>query len=122
MAVLKYEDGVSFAKTCDLEAGGFARRQLILCGTEGTLEIQPLEVYAENGLQYAKRRYAAKDLCDERGWSYDGEWDQTVPQDRYDAMMEAFHAYVCGEKENPYTYDYEITLFQTLLQCCGGEL
>lgn len=36
MAVLKYPHGVSFAKTCAAEPGGFMRRQLVICGTKGT--------------------------------------------------------------------------------------
>ena len=38
---------------------------------------------------------------------------------RYDDMMQAFAAMVRGEKENPYTTDYELLLYRTLLQCCG---
>ena len=37
---------------------------------------------------------------------------------RYDAMLEAFAAMVRGEEPNPYTPDYELTLYKTLLECC----
>ncbi len=40
MAVFVYENGVSFAKTTALEIGGYARRQLVVTGTEGTVEIR----------------------------------------------------------------------------------
>ena len=37
---------------------------------------------------------------------------------RYEAMLFAFAEMVRGERENPYTLDYELTLFRTLLRCC----
>lgn len=123
MAVLQYADGVSFAKTCDTEPGGFIRRQLIVCGTEGTIELEPLEDFSDpkdSTVVFTRRRYAEKNLCHERGWGYPGERSNTAPHSRYDGMMAAFAAYVRGEKENPYPYDYELTLFKTLLECCGG--
>ncbi|MBQ8894830.1 MAG: Gfo/Idh/MocA family oxidoreductase [Clostridia bacterium] len=123
MAVLKYKDGISFAKTCDTEPGGFCRRQLIVCGTEGTIELEPLEDFSDpkdSTVICTGRRYAEKNLCLEKGWGYHGERDTTAPHSRYDGMMAAFAAYVNGQKENPYTYDYEKTLFKTILECCGG--
>lgn len=123
MAVLKYPDGISFAKTCDTEPGGFCRRQLIVCGTEKTIELEPLEDFSDpkdGTVIFTGRRTAEKGICLEKGWRYHGERDQTTPHSRYDGMMAAFAAYVCGERENPYTYDYELTLFKTILECCGG--
>ena len=35
MAVFEYENGISFAKTSAREIGGYARRQLVVTGTEG---------------------------------------------------------------------------------------
>ena len=42
--------------------------------------------------------------------------------DRYQDMMRAFAAMVRWETENPYTLDYELTLFRTLLTCCGVKI
>jgi hypothetical protein len=40
-------------------------------------------------------------------------------------MMHCFAEYVTGKKENPYTYDYELELYKTVIKCCrksnGGE-
>ena len=43
------------------------------------------------------------------------------PRDAAVALMAGFAAMVRGERENPYTYDYELTLFRTLLACCGVD-
>ena len=33
-------------------------------------------------------------------------------------FLKAFAEMVRGEKENPYTYDYELTLFRAISECC----
>lgn len=114
MAVFEYKDGVSFAKTSAVEIGGFARRQLVVSGTKGTIELKPLEMFAENGKQYtAKTEYRLTD------WGNMGEDFKTEPFDRYDSMMTSFAEYIRGEKENPYSPDYELKLYKTILKCCG---
>jgi len=32
--------------------------------------------------------------------------------------MDSFASYVRGEKENPYTLEYELNLYKTILKCC----
>ena len=116
MAVFRYQNGVSFAKTCDVEKGGFLRRQLVVAGERGTVEIMPLEAFAEGG-QYTEMR---ENFSDE--WA--GGWvtSQSEVHDRYDAMMRNFAEIVRG-KENPYPYDYELGLYELVLRACGkGEV
>lgn len=114
MSVLKYKNGVSFAKAHDNQIGGFARRSLVVTGTKATVEISPLEMFAENNLQFTeKTEFTSED------WSDRGVKCSCEPFNRYDGMMAAFASYVRGEKENPYTLDYELALYKTLLKCCG---
>lgn len=113
MAVFEYKNGVSFAKTTDVERGGFMRRQLVVTGTKGTVEIRPLEVGPESG-QYCEVREVT-----DPAWSADSEFVPSEVNPRYDLMMESFAAYVRGEKENPYTLDYELELYKTVLKTCG---
>ena len=115
MAVFRYPNGVSFAKTCDVEKGGFLRRQLVVAGEKGTVEILPLEAFAEGG-QYTVMR---ENFTDE--WA--GGWvtSQSEVYDRYDDMMKNFAEIVRG-KENPYPYDYELGLYELLLRACGKEV
>ena len=115
MAVFRYPNGVSFAKTCDVEKGGFLRRQLVVAGEKGTVEILPLEAFAEGG-QYTVMR---ENFTDE--WA--GGWvtSQSEVYDRYDDMMKNFAEIVRG-KENPYPYDYELGLYEFLLRACGKEV
>lgn len=117
MAVLRYPRGYSFVKTAAIEAGGFLRRQLVVCGSLGTVEVRPLEKYiGENGDQFAGVREVTENIAD---WTYDGVREKTAPENRYDGMFRAFAEYVRGERENPYSYDYEEMVYRTVLRCCG---
>ena len=113
MAVFEYEKGVSFLKTTDVERGGFMRRQLVVTGTEGTVEIRPLEVGPEASQTTFSR--TVTDLA----WGADEPFEEFGPRGRYAEMMKSFAAYVRGEKENPYTPDYELAVFNTLRKACG---
>jgi predicted dehydrogenase len=118
-AVLKYKHGVSFLKTTAVEVNGYARRQLVINGTEGTIEIKPLEMFAGGSLLTASGSYtpASRSVS----WADHSEKWTAEPFDRYDAMMEDFAGLVRGEYENPYDYDYEIRVHRLLLRCCGAE-
>jgi len=114
MAVLKYPHGVSFAKTSAMETGGFARRQLVVSGTKKTVEIYPLERYEGSLMFTEKTEYSVHE-----NWNDQGENSRSELFDRYLAMMASFAAMVRGEKENPWTYEYEEMLYHTMLRCCG---
>ena len=114
MAVFTYENGISFAKTTAQEIGGYARRQLVVNGTKATVEIKPLEMFIPQVGHYTeKTEYTVK------AWNDRGIHSKTPIFNRYDGMMAAFAAYVRGEKENPYTPDYELELYETVQKACG---
>ncbi len=116
-AVLKYKNGVSFVKTCAAEYNGFERRQLVICGTKGTLELRPLERYDPDGqVTYG---YYTNSENEKNPWGDSSEKWRSRPYDRYDGMMSDFAAMVRGEHENPYDYDYEMRLFRLVMRCCG---
>jgi predicted dehydrogenase len=115
MAVFEYKNGVSFAKTCAEELGGFERRQLVVCGSKGTVELKPLKTVACEGtdlLYTDERSYGTNDT-----WHTQGEFRRSDTFDRYESMLKAFAKMVRGEIKNPYTYEYELTLFETLMRC-----
>ena len=118
MAVMQYPHGVSFVKIAT-EVAGFIRRQLVISGTKGTVEIKPLEigVKREEGMvPYPNRAQRRVSLSDG-----DRNIETSEVFGRYDAMIRAFAEMVRGEKTNPYTCDYELTLFKTILKCCGVD-
>lgn len=113
MAVLEYDKGCSLVKSTSVEYGGYLRRQLVITGSKGMIEVRPLEMGKESAMQTRWTEYH------ERAWSDPGVSGQVGPFDRYAAMMEGFAAMVRGEMENPYPYDYELTLYKVFLQACG---
>ncbi len=115
MVAFKYPNGLSFAKTSANEFGGFLRRQLVICGERGTIEINPLEVLADGGLYtVSNESYSAK-------WHEPRLRSQSEVFDRYDDMMRNFAELVRG-KENPYSYDYELNLYKLILRSCKREI
>lgn len=112
MAVFEYKNGVSFVKAVGAELGGSRRRHLVINGTLGSVEVCPLE------LRISPKDYMNRSMKRET-WLESGSQDSTSePFDRYVPMMRAFASMVRGESENPYTPDYEKTLFHLLLACC----
>ena len=116
MAIFEYKNGVSFVKTNAYEFGGFLRRQLVVTGTKGTVELKPLEVCID-GVQYTD-----KTECYDSDWHKPRDITSSELHNRYDNMMSSFAAMVRGEKQNPYTLDYELQLYRTVLEACGENV
>lgn len=118
MVVYRYKNGISFAKSCATECGGYMRRQLVVCGEKGTFEIKPLETFApgtERDYLYTEMR----EVGEKQGWQFEGKHTKTDYFNRFDTMLENFADVAKGRKENPYSYDYELSLFKLLLKSCG---
>jgi len=115
MAVFKYNNGVSIAKTCSAEVGGWEHRSLYICGTKGSIEINPLEF----GL-----RGEFNDTCTLKFYSSDttSVESTTFRYDRYITMLNNFVEMINGKKENPFSYEYERGLHKLLLKACGVKL
>ena len=116
MVAFRYPSGISFAKTCDEELGGFTRRQLVICGERGTIEIRPLE-----SPTVADKQYSVTYECLDTAWQADWKAEKSAPYERYDAMMRNF-AEMIGGKENPYSYGYERALYRLVLKSCGKDI
>lgn len=117
LALFEYPEGMSIAKTCNLEHGGFERRRLVVCGTKGSVELCPLE-----WLTGHKANQFTEKIDYNKGTNWHARGEKTVGEvhDRYDTMMEGFAAICRGEKVNEYTPDYELTLFKHVLMACGA--
>lgn len=118
--VFKYKNGLSFAKTCAKELGGFERRQIVICGSKGTIELRPLEEYESDGNLHTGVRLTEEKQGQD--WNYSAPVMNSKAANRYDNMMASFAKMVCGEMENPFGYDYELRLYKMLLRSCGVAL
>lgn len=114
-AVLKYKNGVSFVKSNSNEPNGQDRRQVVISGRDGTIEIRPLEIPTGLGTDTTLLRATLDgkvDCVDASSKIHLG------PQRRYERMLRKFALYVMGEEENPFTYDYEAKLHDLILKAC----
>lgn len=118
MVAFEYKNGVSTAKSSSMETGGFARRQLVVTGSKKTVDIRPLEFYA--GGDDPSEQFTEKTEFASKEWGNRGELSRSEVFNRYDAMMESFGKIVLGEKVNPYSYDYELELFEIIMKSCGA--
>ncbi len=115
-AVLEYDRGVSFVRASAVEVNGFGRRQIVICGSDKTIEISPLEAPAiarvtelENAATYSDKSEKMR-------------VEQRSILERYYEMMLDFAAFIRGEKENPYTLEYEYQLQKMVLCACGEDI
>ena len=121
MAVLKYKNGYSFIKTTACEPGGFLRRQLVVCGSLGTVEIKPLERHAPGGLLTTEHKEVVRETPEKFfPWAVEGEQFATDAFNRYEPMIVEF-----AEKINantPSTDDEllrEARVHRLVLAACG---
>ncbi len=113
LAVVTYPNASCTVRTTSREVNGFGRRQLVICGTKGTVEVKPLEGPSMISVSFSK---------DNPPTYHDSKQYLTgfkTQVGRYDEQVKDFAAYIRGEKENPFTYDYEIALQRATLQACG---
>jgi predicted dehydrogenase len=109
LAVFEYARATASVKSSALEVEGFARRHLVVCGTEGTLQIQPLD---DPKVRVAFSR--------ERGEYRQGYQDVTFPKYvRYVGDAADIARIIRGEKASDFSYEHDWAVQQTLMQACG---
>lgn len=103
--------------THPLEANGYHRRQLVVCGTKGTVEIKPMENPTKMSVAWSvpipPGHLGQAGAPDVREWI-------DVPNfgGRHDAQLIDFARMVRGEIENPFGYDHELAVERMLLRAC----
>lgn len=119
-AVLRYKNGISFVKVCGAEPGGFARRQLVVCGTLGTVEFRPLEIAYEGKRISATRSWFRNSPDTPLKWGDAGVENKCEPFERYAPMFEEFALRIRQKK--PSTRDElmrEARVHRMILAACG---
>ncbi|HEY7315754.1 MAG TPA: Gfo/Idh/MocA family oxidoreductase [Gemmataceae bacterium] len=109
LAVLSYPRATACVKSSALEVEGFDRRHLVVCGTEGTFHIQPLDNPA-----------ARVSLSEARGEYKKGTQDVRFPKyTRYVADAADMARVIRGEKAADFSSAHDLTVQETLLKACG---
>lgn len=112
LAVLAYERATASIRASALEIDGGARRHLVVCGTEGTFHIQPLE---SPQVRVALRQPQ-------------GEWKpgyQDVTFAKYTRYIDDaadMARIVRGEKESDFSPAHDLAVQETVLRACRLEI
>ena len=109
LAVLEYPKATATVRSSAVEVEGFARRHFVVCGTEGTFHIQPLDnPSARVALSTARDDY-------KRGYQ-----EVTFPRyARYVGDAADMAMIIRGEKESDFSYRHDLDVQTTVLKASG---
>lgn len=109
LAVFSYPRALATIKSSALEVEGFARRHLAVCGTEGTLHIQPLDAPTLR-VAFSQPRE-----------SYRQGYQELVFGDypRYVGDAADMAQIIRGEKDPDFSYDHEYAVQAAVLRASG---
>jgi len=109
LAVCRYPKATATVKSSALEVDGGDRRHFVLCGTEGTFHIQPLDTPS------ARITFAAPHGDYKKGYQ-----DVTFPKyGRYVGDAADMAKIIRGEKASDFSYEHDLAVQETLLKACG---
>ena len=119
LAVMEYPRATATIRVSVDEVDGMKHRRLIVCGTNGTFELCPIE-FTEK--EYRTRslmpRLTLKEPCG--GFEAGTRQVDLGPMGgRYDAQLLEFARIVRGEISNPFGYEHELLLHRCLLAASG---
>lgn len=109
LAVLTYPKAIASVKSSAVEVEGGERRHFVVCGTGGTVHIQPLD-----------NPSARVVLSTDRGNYKKGTQDVKFPKyERYVADAADMAAVIRGEKASDFPPEHDLAVQETLLKACG---
>ncbi len=121
LVVFEYPKTTVTIRTASLEVEGYQRRQLVVCGDQGTIDIQPLETFYCQPPQPQKLRLALSKARDSFKKGYQEVSFPRVPG-RYDDQLIELAQIIRGVRENPYPLEHELLVQECLLTACGYPL
>lgn len=115
LAVLEYDKALARIYVSSVEVNGWGRRQLMVSGSKGTINIMPIE--NDCHMTYADTEISTQPYEDMKSVID----VKDIPKDsRYDEMIQDFYAYIEGTKENPFTYEHDYLVQKVLSEIVGG--
>ncbi len=109
LCVLDYPKATATIKSSAIEVEGYGRRHLVVCGTEGTFHIQPLD-----------NPTVRVSLSLDCGQYKKGTHDITLPKyTRYVGDAADMAQVIRGEKPSDFPPEHDLIVQSTLLRACG---
>jgi predicted dehydrogenase len=113
LAVFTYPKAIASIKSSAMEVNGFARRHIVVCGTAGTIFIEPLDSPAHVGLT----------LANDHGKYKKGTQQIAVePYSRYVADAADFAKVIRGEKTLEWSIMHDLAVQEAVLRASGCSL
>ena len=105
--MFEYPKATCTIRSALVEVQGWERRQFVVCGTKGTIEIKPLE---DPVLKLS--------LTEPQGEFKKGsQFVDLIPNgDRYDAQLLDFARTILGEKKPDYSYKHDLITQEAVLR------
>lgn len=117
MAVLKYKNAAAVVRSSAADVNGFIRRQFVINGTLGSIEIKPMEIFDVENTDYLTTDMNVTYNSNNINPCFDGSKKLKFnPYKRYDDMMIDFAEIICGMHTNEYSYEHEINLKRLICQ------
>ncbi|HEY3329027.1 MAG TPA: Gfo/Idh/MocA family oxidoreductase [Capsulimonadaceae bacterium] len=115
LAILEYPYATATLRASSLEVGGLDRRRFKLCGTNGSVDLCPMERFDGEPLLMS---LILKEAIP--GYSAGSHTvDFGVTRDRYEYQLLEFAKIVSGELSNPYTYEHDSLVQEVVLAAAG---
>lgn len=114
LAVLEYKKALARVFVSSVEVNGFGRRQFMVSGSKGTVNICPIE--RPLTMTYSDTSIADATYEDRKIYI---PFEDNTATGRYDEMMKDFYAYIKGTKQNPFTYEHEYAVQEILSEIIG---
>ncbi|MBE6554321.1 MAG: Gfo/Idh/MocA family oxidoreductase [Ruminococcaceae bacterium] len=114
LAVLEYENALARIFVSSVEVNGHGRRQFVVSGSRGTVNICPIEP--------ATMTYSDTTITDQpyKNIKIDIPFDNVPKKGRYDDMLQDFYEYIKGTKQNPFSYEHDYLVQKVLSDIVGG--
>jgi predicted dehydrogenase len=109
LAVFTYPKMIASVKSSAVEVEGMSRRHFVVCGTEGTFHIQPLDNPSVRVALSAPRGNHRKGVQEIRFPKYE----------RYVGDAADMALIIRGEKASDFSYEHDLAVQETLLAACG---
>ncbi|MFA5204688.1 MAG: Gfo/Idh/MocA family oxidoreductase [Lentisphaeria bacterium] len=115
LAILDYPHATVTLRACSCEVDGLNRRRLKLCGTNGSVELCPLERFDGQPLQM---NLVLKDaIPGHAAGAHTVEFG--IVRDRYEDQLLEWAKIINGEMANPYTYEHDYRVQEVVLAAAG---
>ena len=115
LTIIEYPHGTATLRACSYEVEGLQHRRLTVCGTKGTIELQPLE--RQDGSEINFRLTLLEANEEYSAGTHLVKLDGIA--DRYKGQFFELAQIINGEIENPYSYEHELLVQEAHLAASG---